>query len=212
MMGSNFAKLIAAWEDLERDLRHNIEQGQIHLRGVQLAPDRRTEPEIIPRVWAADFLFDFGKGMIKAGPVRFGAIECSQAPWALEAMPTQTTAPSPDAPPAVAALTALRPEDFPDLDDETVLALLEEHGRRVVKNGGKLIQPSKISFLQIIRKKMQARAEAGELLPSLTGETDWLARWIEARIKHHQIPSADSISRGLGKEYAELKAGIHTGD
>ncbi len=76
MAGHNLRALLAAWEDLENDLRHRIEQGRIHLRGVQLAPEQRTEPEIIPGVWAADFQFSFSKGTIRAGKRRYGAISC----------------------------------------------------------------------------------------------------------------------------------------
>ena len=78
MAGHNLRSLLAAWEDLERDLRQRIERGRIHLRGVQLAPEQRTELEIIPKIWAADFLFNFSKGTVRAGKRRYGAISCSQ--------------------------------------------------------------------------------------------------------------------------------------
>ncbi len=78
-------RLRAAWSDLEQDLCRRIEQGLIHLRGVRIAPDKRTDPEIIPGVWAAAFRFDFSRGMITIGDIRFSAVACSLDPWEPEA-------------------------------------------------------------------------------------------------------------------------------
>ncbi|HEY8610798.1 MAG TPA: hypothetical protein VIL69_05830, partial [Roseomonas sp.] len=39
---------LAAWRDLERDLRRRIELGEIHLFGVQMKPERRMQAEPIP--------------------------------------------------------------------------------------------------------------------------------------------------------------------
>ena len=78
MAGHNLRALLAAWEDLERDLRQRIEQGRIYLRGVQLTPKQRTELEVIPGVWAADIQFNFSKGTIRARKVRYGAVSCSE--------------------------------------------------------------------------------------------------------------------------------------
>ena len=207
MVGSNFTQLSAAWVELEHDLRRRIEQGQIHIRGVQLAPDRRIEPEIIPGGWAADFLFDFRKGTIKAGPVRFGAIECSQVPW-ISAMATvdPVAAPTPAPLSTAAWVRTLRPEDLPDLDDETVLALLNEHARRVIKNGGQLIAPGKVSLMPIISGKMKARAESGELQPTLTAESQYLATWIKGVASLYQVPTAPTIKKVLSNSYGLLKA------
>ena len=207
MVGRDFTKLIAAWHDLESDFRQSIEKGRIHLRGVQLAPDRRTECEIIPRGWAADFLFDFRKGTIKAGPVRFGAIECSQVPW-ISAMATvdPVAAPTPAPLSTAAWVKTLRPEDLPDLDDETVLALLNEHTDRVIKNGSQLIGPGKVSLLPLILGKMKARAANGELEPKQADEFRWLAIWIREVAPEWHAYKASSIELKLSADYKRLKA------
>ncbi len=203
--GNPHMRLRAAWSDLEQDLCRRIEQGLIHLRGVRIAPDKRTDPEIIPGVWAAAFKFDFGRGMITIGDLRFAAVACSFDPWTPEATQASATAQLPAAAPIAKALAQLRPEDFPELSDELVLELLEEHARRVIKNGGKLIAAGKVSWLPIVRGKMQHRAETGTMYDSLAAEADWLSKWMSGKVKLHQVPTAGTINKHLGNDYKQLQ-------
>jgi hypothetical protein len=93
-----------------------------------------------------------------------------------------------------------------DLTDNEVLVLLEDHARRVIEGpDAPLIAPGKISLLPIIRGKMQHRAERGELLPTLSAESRWLADWIASKLAWHQLPTSLTIGRALGGEYAVLK-------
>ena len=104
------------------------------------------------------------------------------------------------------APAALRPEDLPNLSDEMVLALLEEHARRVVESpDAELFPPGKISFMPLILRKMEARAAAGELLPELAGEAAWLAAWIKGKAPSHQTPTASTIENSLRSRYRPLK-------
>ncbi len=203
--GSDFNSHNAAWRDLEQDLRQRIERGQIHLRGVQLAPERQTEPEVVPRGWAADFKFDFEKGTIKTGKFSFAAIECSRVPWAT-ATADPVAAPTPaQLSTAAAELRTLRPEGFAELDDETVLELLEEHARRVVENDTPLIAPGKVTLLPIIRRKMRWRAKQNELLSTMIAESEWLEAWMTERVGSYQFPKAPTIAKLLAKEYELIK-------
>lgn len=96
---------------------------------------------------------------------------------------------------------------MPDLDDETVLALLEENARRVAaKPDTQLFPPGKISLMPLIRRRMEFRAGAGELLPSLAGEAAALKAWIASKVPSHQVPSAKAIENGLRSDYAALRA------
>ena len=195
-------RLRAAWSDLEQDLCRRIEQGLIHLRGVRIAPDKRTDPEIIPGVWAAAFRFDFSRGMIAIGDIRFSAVACSLDPWEPEA--TLTTAQLSTVPTIAEPTSQLHPEDVPSLNYETVLALLEAHAQHVIKNGDQLIAPGKVSLLAIVRGKMKDRAAAGEMLPTLSSEARWLANWIEQRAPDYQSPTEKTIGRQLSTTYYQL--------
>ena len=197
--GSDFTTYYAAWRELEQDLRQRIEQGRIHIRGVQLAPERQTEAEVIPKSWSADFQFDFVKGTIKTGKFSFAAIECSQEPWATAAATVPAT------PSTMRETRKLRVEDFAELDDETVLKLLEEHAQRVVKNDTRLIAPGKVTLLPIIRRKMRWRAEQNALLPTLIAESEWLETWMIERVGSFQLPTAPTIAKVLAKEYERIK-------
>ena len=119
--GNPHMRLRAAWGDLEQDLCRRIEQGLIHLRGVRIAPDKRTDPEIIPGVWAAAFRFDFSRGMITIGDLRFASVACSLDPWAPRTKPGSR--PSPIAYGAAASwlmgpLPNSGQKTFPDLSGE----------------------------------------------------------------------------------------------
>lgn len=178
---------LAAWHALENDLRQRITAGEIFVRGVQAKPQRRRDPEPIPGAWAADFAFDFAVGTIGVGEYRFTAVTCSREPWPER----EPLAGQPPPAPPVPSPAPLRPEDVPDLDDETVLALLEENARRVAaKPDTQLFPPGKISLMPLIRRRMEFRAGAGELLPSLAGEAAALKAWIASKVPSHQVPSA----------------------
>ena len=197
-----YMRLRSAWNDLEQDFCRRIEQGQIYLRGVRVAPERYTEPEIIHGVWAAAFNFDFSRGVIKLGKLCFAAIACSLDPWTVE--PISTTAQLPKIHPTADPLSGLRPEDFPTKTDELFLAMLEEHAKRVIKRDGPLRMAGKDTLLPIIRRKMHSRVEAGEMLGSITAEAAWLAKWIDERVKHYRIPAAPTIKKALGDDFNQL--------
>ncbi|MFT8247270.1 hypothetical protein [Roseomonas sp. BN140053] len=192
------------WWDLRRDLKRRIERGEVYVQGVQTRPDLRTEPEPIPSVWATDFDFDFEAGSLTVARYRFIAVTCSLKP------PTQRALAPPIAEYRVGGpgrLAVLHPEDVAALEDDTILALLEEHARRVVDSpDAKLFPPGKISLLPLIRRKMLARAAAGETQPSLASEMTWLAEWIALKAPSHQVPTAATLENVLRNDYRALSA------
>ena len=198
--GLRFRQLDAAWDDLRRDLRDRITKQKIHLQGVQVAPERRVEPELIPSGWAADFVFDFARGAINVAKYRYTAVVCSLSSW-IAAQPPAASISS-----TAAELKTLRPEDVPDLDNDTLLLLLNEHLRRVIGGGTKLIAPGKVSLVPLILGKMKARAANGELEATQAAESRWLHAWLKEAVPNWQTPGAATIAQKIKAEHKKLKA------
>jgi hypothetical protein len=192
-------RLSAAWERLRQDFRDRIQRGEIHLQGVQTAPERQSHPAPLNGLWAAEFSFDFPAGRIVVGPthpLRYAAVVASRTPFtSSDAVPQ----------PSEAALS-ITPATVASLDDETILALLEEHAARVIATeDAKLIAPGKISLMPIIRRKMLHRAEQGEICLTLADEAKALAAWIETKVMSHQVPTVGRIENVLRGEYRLLR-------
>lgn len=188
-----------AWEGLLLDFRKRIEQGQLHLLGVQTRPQLQLEESLIPPQWAADYRFDVLNGTLAVGSTyRFVRVVAIDGP---------PQKPPTNQPVQEQALTVLRPEDLPSLGDDMVLLLLEEHAKRVVASpDAKLIAPGKISLMPIIRRKMLHRAEQKQTRETLAAEASELADWIASKVQSHPTPSAGTIKNTLRKEYRGLKA------
>lgn len=197
LSGADFTLLDAAWEALMRDFNSRVLRREIYLAGVQVAPALESSSRAIPNVWASEFIYDFENNGIIVHQRRYTAATASRHPFTDgEEEQGLTTPPEP-----------LSPDDVPGLDDETILALLEEHGRRVVRSeDAKLIAPGKVSFIPIVKRKMEHRAEQGELLPKISQEAVFLEGWIASKITHHHLPTAGTIAKTLNKDYAVLKA------
>lgn len=200
-----------AWARLLDDLRQRVERGELFLEGVRLAPERSTVPEEISNSWAADLEFDLDRNVIRLGQERFGAIAVSTRPsrWQplVEPAASAGRAASVRSAPAAGPTQEIRPEDVPAFSDELILALLEEHGRRVVGSpDAKLISPGKVSLLPIVARKLRHRAAAGELAPTLAAEGEVLAEWIASKVEHFQVPTAKTITKVLGGTYWAEKA------
>lgn len=186
-----------AWKGILLDFRERVQRGQIHLRGVQTEPERQLTESRIPGQWAADYSFDVLAGTIQVGEFRYVSVVVLLGPADAEA---------PAAPAASTARAALRAEDVAALDDDTILALLEEHAKRVVKSpDAKLIEPGKISVMPIVRRRMLRRAETGELALTLADEARELAAWIATKVPSHQVPTAGRIENALRHDYWRLK-------
>jgi hypothetical protein len=186
------AKLDNVKRAIVADMRPLIEDGRFHLRGVQTTPDARTFSEILPSVWAADFEMNLDTNAVEFHGRRFVRVRAFAGAASAHDVPK--------------AATALRPEDVPQLSDEAILTLLEEHAKRVVENDTPMFPPGKISLMPIIRRKMEYRAKAGELESKLASEAAFLFQWIMDRLPSHQTPTAATIENSLRNNYAALKA------
>jgi hypothetical protein len=196
--GDDFSKLIDAWKALERDLARRLEDAELFLTGVKLRPELTTEPQPIPGAWAADFNFDFHASVVVIRNMRFGSVTVSRT--------RPAAAPGPTTVAAGLSRAEITANNARDLTDDEVLVLLEDHARRVIEGpDAPLIAPGKISLLPIIRGKMQHRAERGELLPTLSAESRWLADWIASKLTWHHLPTSKTIGKVLSSDYGVLK-------
>ncbi|HEY8613246.1 MAG TPA: hypothetical protein VIL69_18430 [Roseomonas sp.] len=190
-----------SWSDLARDLQRRIAGGEIYLTGVQTKPTLMMAQQQIPATWAFDLQFNFGVMSVAAHGHRWTAVECSLDPTDVSTE-AEHTPPDPVAP---ASCAMLKPEEVADLSDELILALLEEHHRRVVASpDANLFPPGKISFIPLIKRMMEARAESGDLLPELTSEARWLEAWIKEKAPTHHTPTAATIENNLRSNYRLL--------
>lgn len=204
---TDFTFITAAWRSLEHDFARRIELEEIYLAGVPSDEVSATEHVPIPAVWAADLVFDFERNILSRKGRHYTAIRASQHPFPAPSAPVQHEAATPQA--SQPELGPITPETVPNLSDEEVLLLLEEHARRVIaKDELKALDPgiTKVSFMPLILRKMRARAEAGELRGSLTKEAAELETWIHDKAPSHQTPTAPAIENALRDEYRRLKA------
>jgi hypothetical protein len=205
--GARIPEFDRAWDRLIANFRELVERGSMELDGVQLKPVVTTERMEIPGDWAAMMRFDFKANAISTYEARYGSIRVYRKRPARAVNPALQPLVFPPAPSAEGPV-ALEPADVGSLSDEAIIRLLEEHGQRVV--GGSdfpLIQPSKVSFGPILCRRMEWRAERGQLASSLAGECEELVRWLGTVIVHHQIPTARGAEAPLRDLYRRLKAG-----
>lgn len=187
-----------AWKALLLDFREKVERGQVHLRGVQMKPERHLADSPIPGLWAADFNFDVLAGTVEAGEYRW--VRVTVAPGPPDDIATVTEG-------GLITSTTHRVDQVAELDDDVILELLEEYARRVIaRTDIMMMPPGKISLMPIIRGKMRHRAERHELLTTLKEESEWLAYWVSAKVELHQTPTAATIKKVLGSEYRQLLA------
>jgi hypothetical protein len=197
---TDYVFLTAAWNDLTHDFRRRIEVGELYLEGVLSGDDPEAQPETIPNIWAAELKFDLNANVVVRGSRTYLAVTVSRTP-----SPWTAVGPSREA--ELHSHRRLSQDAVAALDDDEVLALLEEHARRVIASpDAALIAPGKISLIPIVKGKMEYRAAHGELLPTLAEEATVLSDWIGSKVSLHQTPSAATISKVLSKTYAALKA------
>lgn len=190
------------WADLITDLRTRIASEEIHLYGVQTSPNLTRERELIPATWAFDLEFNFDAMSVAAHGHRWTAVDCWLDPPSVNAQPSGHVAVEPA---TAVSCSTLAPENIPDFSDEFILALLEEHHRRVITSpDATLFPPGKISFIPIVTRMMEARAARGDLLPELASEALWLEGWIKEKAPSHQTPTAGTIENNLRSTYRRL--------
>lgn len=201
-----YRRLEDAWEAIDHQVKLLLEDERLFLTGVPSKPVGTTDRELIPGVWATRLTLNFFTNTASSSHNSYSALRVFKARPGVandspEDSPQSTASANQEAP------RHIKVEDFAELSDEMVLALLEEHAKRVVESDeAKLIHPTKISVMPIIRRKMEHREEMGELLPTLAGQAAFLENWIAEKLTSHQTPTASSIENALRNEYRALKA------
>lgn len=188
---------------LENELRWKLANETLFGQGFLVRDGLDVGRALLPRARAGDFAIDSFKSIVVDGKDRYLAVAISCAPFA-PAYPELVTGVQPAAQAAPAAISA---SNIADLTDEILLGILEAYLDRLAASpDAKLRDPGKFSLIPFVARHMRHRAQNGMLLPNLTTEADWLAKWVKAKIDGHHTPTAKTIGKVLGREYAQLKA------
>ena len=189
-------QLDVAWRDVLLDLTIRIERGELFPTGYQTMPALQQQRTPIPHQWAMEFRIDPLRSTIDLKRVRYVNVLFARV------APTLTEGGIPAASP----VKRIDPSTLGDLDDETVLALLEEHCRRVVeKPGAKMIGPRKVSFGPILLRKLHHRFGHGEMRSTLEKEAEELEAWLKTKVTGFQLPGVGAIANICREDYRALK-------
>ena len=206
MGGPSYEVLIAAWNGLESNFRQCVST-DVYLSGVQMAPSPETVPKPIPQAWASDAKFDLKRGVIEVAGRRYASVRVSRNPPLTETCQEAAAAALVRREAGPASRQPITADNIAELSDDEILLLLEEHAKRVISSpGAKLIAPGKITLIPIIRRKLVARADAGDIMTTKGAECRYLARWIAEKVEHFATPKEGTISKMLGKDYELEKA------
>lgn len=194
--GMDFRRLDAAWRNLDHQFKSQIECGSLKISGIPVKDGGVGAREPIDGALAMSLRFDYRTNETTLSGRKFISLRVNDRLTGDSA--------SSELPPG---RWRLRVQDVADLDDDVILALLEEHADRVVASKDPhFIVPAKVSLMPLIVRKMEARQRAGELAPTLGGEASALERWIATAVRGYQTPKAASISNHISKIYGALKA------
>ena len=172
-----------------------------------MAPTPETNRKPIPQAWASDAKIDVPRGVVDVVGHRYVSVRATRAPLPVDPSPEMLAAALDKHEARPAQRQPITAENVTELSDDEVLLLLEEHGERVVRSpDAKLIAPGKISLMPIVRRKMIARADAGDIMTTKGAECRYLARWIAEKVRHFATPTEGTISKMLGKDYEVEKA------
>jgi hypothetical protein len=208
MRGSpDFTQLFAAWDAVEDDFRARLVRGEFHLKGVMTQPRREQVASVIPGVWAADLRFEFQRNVVEVDAARYVAITASYGLASADIPPASIAEPANAVGQAAEAPREVTAENVGELSDEEVLVLLDEYARRVAEvEKSNLKLPVKVSFIPILRRKLQRRFELGENAPTLGAEAAALESWIKGKVDGHQTPTAGHIENELREDHRRLRA------
>ena len=187
-----------AWSVLIQHFRNEIEDGALHLEGVEHTKDLRSEPQAIPGSYAASLAFNFARNTLTVVGKHFGAIRVSKnpSPWApFEAPRTNGGTHRPP------------PQEVATLSDEVILQLLNEHIERVTKSREpKMLARIKDVLQPILMRRLQQRAAQGLLEPDLASEARELRKWISEVASWHYLPAEKTIVNNIRSTYRTLRA------
>ncbi len=182
------------WDVAADDFKERLKARELFIRAVPITNLVPAESISIPVAWVPVLRVSVAEEVIGVGDQLYGDILVSDHPWPAPRF-AGTDA---DPPPAVTLV------DVPALSDEMVLMLLEEHAERVVRNDSRMMDPRRISLTPIILRKLEHRAQRGEMLDGVHVEAQALHAWVKARLVSFQVPSPLSIENGIRAAYRHL--------
>ncbi len=191
--------LQAANKRLEADFRAMVERGHLTMSGVQTSPEREATRGPIPSEWILDYRIDTAQNVVEVESFRWVSVKASRV-QSTEPSTAHTATRTPD------VTSILQKDGVRNMSDEDILTVLEEHARRVVDDQTPLSPSAGVSLMPLIKRKLQHRAENGEMLPSIIGESEALERWIKDKAPSFHTPSAKPIENSIRSDYNRLKA------
>lgn len=193
--------LTEAWAALERSFRDMVARGQLFLEGVLINPTLTDYYQSIPGLWASNLKLDFLKSHITIQGRQYATVRVSRTPISINASIACDMGTA--APPNWAF------ETMGEWSDDQVLALFEEHVRRVIESEPAKLSAAyrRLSLMPVIIRKMRARFKDKDNENSLKAEAQVLAVWIKQKAPSLDYPMASSIETKLRSEYRTLKAG-----
>jgi hypothetical protein len=72
---SDFGALAGAWRAAVRDFKRQIQDGELHLEGVEFTDDLSARPQAIPGTFAAKIILDFSGSALKVGRREFLSVK-----------------------------------------------------------------------------------------------------------------------------------------
>lgn len=165
---SDLSALSAAWRAAIRDFKRQVQDGELHLEGVEFTDDLSARPQAIPGTFAAKMILDFSGSALKLGRREFLSVTASRTPSAWAPI---------GAPGAIPSSAATLPLSISTLTDEQILDLLSEYVRRVTESSDPKIVARIKDVLQPISDRMTA-----EQVPDLDPEV--VATLLEQHAEH----------------------------
>jgi hypothetical protein len=195
LSGISLSWLYAAWDALERDFKRRLTRGELFAAGVEAAPKRGIAHVPIPGVWAADFVFDFDRDVIKVGTGRYTAVLISRTEWII---PSPESVREPATPPNRESDAGAASQPFPSAGEKETAG---ERGRAsmrpVIAQAVRDYWPDVCAF---VRRQGGERPNWSELARMLHKRMDKAA----STAPGVSIPHQDTIRTRLPDIYAEV--------
>ncbi|MGE4045233.1 MAG: hypothetical protein AB7F35_10290, partial [Acetobacteraceae bacterium] len=148
------------WDLLIQDFRARVQRRELHLRGVQVAPQLTEHPVPIPNSWASDVAIHVQDGAVSISGCRYVDVVVSDRAFT----------PAPASRVQTPTSQQITVEQVPDLPDDVLVKLLEEYVRRGVEQPSFKLSPLKIKVMPLLIRKMHHRAATGAICDRVSRE------------------------------------------
>jgi hypothetical protein len=208
---SGLEDLDRVWEGLIGAFKMQVQRRAMVLTGAYIKTEGSPR-QVIPADLAARMDIDPASGAVFVGAS--GSFYTAVTAWRGDVAPTNidaamTTADFSDGVPMVHAGTIpITQTSVRELSDDEILALLDEHIRRVLESPGpKMMARVKDVLQPIIVRRLEARCRQGLMHDSLVAEAGELRSWISQVAQWHPLPALKTVQNNIRNTYRQLKAG-----